>query len=86
MFKVHRLLVGQVPAVSNSFCPRNAGLSGSGFWGNNVKPIFINNRIDKFDNRFQNSIIIEYETSTRQFNINFGVLDMFQQILKLEIL
>ena len=64
-------LTGQGTAVSNLFCPRNAGLSGSGFGGNNkLKPIFINNRIDKFDNRFQNSIITEYETSTRQFNIN----------------
>jgi len=64
-------LSGQGTAVSNLFTPRNAGLSGSGFGGNNkLKPLFINNRIDKFDNRYQNSIITEYETLTRQFNIN----------------
>ena len=64
-------LSGQGTAVSNLFTPRNAGLSGSGFGGNNkLKPLFINNRIDKFDNRYQNSIITQYETTTRQFNIN----------------
>ena len=64
-------LVGQGTAVSNLFTPRNAGLSGSGFGGNNkLKPLFINNMIDKFDNRYQNSIITQYETATRQFNIN----------------
>lgn len=62
---------GQGTAVSNLFTPRNAGLSGSGFGGNNkLKPLFINNRIDKYDNRYQNSIIKEYETTTRLFNIN----------------
>ncbi len=64
-------LSGQGTAVSNLFTPRNAGLSGSGFGGNNkIKPLFINNRLDKFDNRYQNSIITEYETLTRRFNIN----------------
>ncbi len=64
-------LTGQGTAVSNLFTPRNAGLSGSGFGGNNkLKPLFINNMIDKFDNRYQNSIITQYETATRQFNIN----------------
>tara|TARA_S200000501_G_scaffold375590_1_gene428037 strand:- start:519 stop:2093 length:1575 start_codon:yes stop_codon:yes gene_type:complete len=64
-------LSGQGTAVSNIFSPRNAGLSGSGFGGTNkLKPLFINNRIDKFDNRFQNSIITQYETSTRIFNVN----------------
>ncbi len=64
-------LSGQGTAVSNLFTPRNAGLSGSGFGGNNkLKPLFINNRLDKFDNRYQNSIITEYETLTRRFNIN----------------
>ena len=66
-------LTGQGTAVSNLFTPRNAGLSGSGFGGNNkLKPLFINNRIDKFDNRYQNSIITQYETSTRIFNVNPG--------------
>ena len=51
-------LTGQGTTVSNLFTPRNAGLAGSGFGGNNkLKPIFINNRIDKYDNRFQFSII-----------------------------
>ena len=64
-------LTGQGTAVSNLFTPRNAGLSGSGFGGNNkLKPLFINNMIDKFDNRYQYSIITQYETATRQFNIN----------------
>ena len=64
-------LSGQGTAVSNLFSPRNAGLAGSGFGGNNkLKPIFINNRIDKYDNRFQFSIIREYETATRFFNLN----------------
>ncbi len=64
-------LTGQGTAVSNLFTPRNAGLSGSGFGGNNkLKPLFINNMIDKFDNRFQNSIITQYQTATREFNIN----------------
>ena len=64
-------LSGQGTAVSNIFSPRNAGLSGSGFGGTNkLKPLFINNRIDKFDNRYQNSIITQYETSTRIFNVN----------------
>ena len=64
-------LSGQGTAVSNLFTPRNAGLSGSGFGGNNkLKPLFINNRIDKFDNRYQNSIITQYETATRLFNLN----------------
>ena len=64
-------LTGQGTALSNLFSPRNAGLSGTGFGGTNkLKPLFINNRIDKYDNRFQNSIITQYETSTRIFNIN----------------
>ena len=66
-------LTGQGTAVSNLFTPRNAGLSGSGFGGNNkLKPLFINNRIDKYDNRYLNSIITQYETSTRIFNVNPG--------------
>ena len=66
-------LTGQGTAVSNLFSPRNAGLSGTGFGGTNkLKPLFINNRIDKYDNRFQNSIITQYETSTRIFNVNPG--------------
>lgn len=64
-------LTGQGTALSNIFCPRNAGLSGSGFGGTNkLKGIFINKRINKYDNRFQHSIITQYETSDRIFNIN----------------
>ena len=66
-------LTGQGTAVSNLFSPRNAGLSGSGFGGaNKLKGKFINNRINKSDNRFQGSIISQYETSTRIFNVNPG--------------
>ena len=66
-------LSGQGTAVSNLFTPRNAGLSGSGFGGTNkLKGKFINNRIDKTDNRFKQSIISRYETSTRIFNVNPG--------------
>jgi hypothetical protein len=66
-------LSGQGTAVSNLFTPRNAGLSGSGFGGTNkLKGKFINNRINKTDNRFKQSIISRYETSTRIFNINPG--------------
>ena len=66
-------LSGQGTALSNLFTPRNAGLSGSGFGGvNKLKGKFINNRIDKSDNRFKHSIISEYETSTRIFNVNAG--------------
>jgi len=66
-------LSGQGTAVSNLFTPRNAGLSGTGFGGTNkLKGKFINNRINKSDNRFQKSIIRQYETSTRIFNVNPG--------------
>ena len=64
-------LTGQGTAISNLFSPRNAGLSGSGFGGTNkLKGKFINNRINKSDNRFKQSIISKYETSTRIFNVN----------------
>jgi|TARA_B110000444_G_scaffold42348_1_gene38236 hypothetical protein len=66
-------LTGQGTAVSNLFSPRNAGLSGSGFGGaNKLKGKFINDRINKSDNRFQKSIISQYETSTRIFDVNPG--------------
>ena len=66
-------LTGQGTAVSNLFSPRNAGLSGSGFGGaNKLKGKFINNRLNKSDSRFKNSIISQYETSTRIFNVNPG--------------
>ena len=66
-------LVGQGTALSNLFTPTNSGLSGSGFGGNNkLKPIFINNRIDKSDNRYQQTIIKSYQNLTRSFEINAG--------------
>ena len=66
-------LTGQGTAISILFSPRNAGLSGSGFGGaNKLKGKFINNRINKSDNRFKESIISQYETSTRIFNVNPG--------------
>lgn len=64
-------IVGQGTAVSNLFSPKDSGLSGTGFGGSNkLKPKFINNRLDKNDHRFQNSIIKEYENNTRSFQIN----------------
>ncbi|CAI8421769.1 MAG: SusD-like protein [Flavobacterium sp. SCGC AAA160-P02] len=64
-------IVGQGTAVSNLFSPKDSGLSGTGFGGSNkLKPKFINNRLDKNDHRFQNSIIKEYENNTRSFEIN----------------
>ncbi len=64
-------IVGQGTAVSNLFCPQNSGLAGSGFGSNNkLKPLFINNRIDKTDPRFQETILKSYENTTRSFEIN----------------
>jgi len=66
-------LVGQGTTVSNLFSPRDAGLSGSGFGGNNkLKPKFINFRINKDDPRYQNTIIREYQNTLRLFSINGG--------------
>ena len=73
-------LSGQGTALSNLFTPRNAGLSGSGFGGvNKLKGKFINNRIDKFDNRFKHSIIAEYETLQEFLILMQGILDIYQQ-------
>ena len=66
-------LVGQGTAVSNLFSPKDSGLSGTGFGGTNkLKPKYINLRINKGDNRFQNTIIKNYENITRSFAINAG--------------
>ena len=66
-------IVGQGTAVSNLFSPKDSGLSGTGFGGSNkLKPKFINNRLNKNDPRYQNTIIREYENNTRSFQINPG--------------
>jgi hypothetical protein len=66
-------IVGQGTTVSNLFSPRDAGLSGTGFGGNNkLKPKFINFRINKRDPRFQNTIVREYQNALWLFSINVG--------------
>lgn len=63
-------IVGQGTAVSNLFSPKDSGLCGTGFGGTNkLKGKFINFRINKNDNRFQNTIIKEYQNNTRSFEI-----------------
>tara|TARA_B100001564_G_scaffold341393_1_gene335970 strand:- start:31620 stop:33203 length:1584 start_codon:yes stop_codon:yes gene_type:complete len=65
--------IGQGTAVSNLFTPRNSGLSGTGFGGNNkLKPRFINFHLNKTDPRFQNSIIRQYQNTSWSFLINNG--------------
>lgn len=64
-------IVEQGTAVSNLFCPRNAGLSGGGWGGTNkMQGGFINNNIDKTDIRFQNSIIQEFQDATKTYVLN----------------
>ena len=66
-------IVGQGTAVSNLFSPKDSNLSGTGFGGTNkLKGKFINNRLDKLDSRFQNTIIKSYQNNTRSFQINAG--------------
>jgi len=66
-------IVGQGTAVSNLFSPKDSNLSGTGFGGaNKLKPKFINNRLNKNDPRYQNTIIKEYQNNTRFFEINSG--------------
>lgn len=61
----------QGTALSNLFTPRQAGLSGGGWGGTNrVWGTFINNLVDKFDPRFANTIIREYQDETRSYIIN----------------
>ncbi|WGH74981.1 RagB/SusD family nutrient uptake outer membrane protein [Tenacibaculum tangerinum] len=63
-------ITGQGTAVSNLFSPRNAGLSGGGWGGTNrFQPKFINKNINKYDKRFQNSIIKEFQNETKTFVI-----------------
>lgn len=63
-------ITGQGTAVSNLFSPRDAGLSGGGWGGSNkLLPNFINNHLDKLDPRFQNSIIKEYQNTTKTYTI-----------------
>ena len=49
-------------------------LKALGFGGTNkLKGKFINNRLDKLDSRFQNTIIKSYQNNTRSFQINAGI-------------
>ncbi|MEM7371878.1 MAG: RagB/SusD family nutrient uptake outer membrane protein [Bacteroidota bacterium] len=67
-------IIGQGTSVSNLFSPRDAGLSGGGWGGSNkLLPKFINNHLDKNDPRYQNSIIRDYQNTTRSYLINPGV-------------
>lgn len=64
-------IVEQGTAVSNLFCPRNAGLSGGGWGGTNkMQAGFINRNIDKTDIRFQNSIIQFFQDATKTYVLN----------------
>lgn len=64
-------LAEQGTAVSNLFSPQLAGLSGGGWGGvNRIINNFTNLNIDKFDPRFQNSIIHEYQDQTRSYVLN----------------
>ena len=66
-------IVGQGTAVSNLFSPKDSGLCGTGFGGSNkLKALYINNRLDKEDARFQNTIIKEYQNTLWSFSINDG--------------
>lgn len=61
----------QGTAVSNLFSPQDSGLGGGGWGGvNRIINNFTNNNIDKFDPRFQNGIIREYQDATRSYVLN----------------
>jgi starch-binding outer membrane protein, SusD/RagB family len=63
-------LAEQGTAVSNLFCPQNAGLSAGGWGGTNrMQPGFINNNLNKNDIRFQNSIIRNYQDATQTYTL-----------------
>jgi hypothetical protein len=63
-------LAEQGTTVSNLFSPKGAGLSGGGWGGTNkLIPNFINDHIDKYDPRFQNSIVRDYQDATKTYVI-----------------
>lgn len=67
-------IAGEGTALSNLYSPRNAGLSGGGFGGvNRLRPAFINNSIDKFDPRYANTIIQNYQDETFIYTIGSGL-------------
>jgi starch-binding outer membrane protein, SusD/RagB family len=61
----------QGTALANLFSPREAGLSGGGFGGvNRLLPRFINNHVNKFDPRFAQTILREYQDQLRRHVLN----------------
>lgn len=67
-------IAGEGTALANLFSPRNAGLSGGGFGGvNRLRPAFINNHIDKFDPRYINTIIQNYQDQTFIYELGPGL-------------
>jgi len=61
-------IAGQGTAISNLFSPRNSGLAGGGWGGvNRLMPLFINNSIDKTDERFVNTIVHSFEDERRSY-------------------
>ncbi|WP_242118633.1 RagB/SusD family nutrient uptake outer membrane protein [Aestuariivivens sediminicola] len=67
-------IAGQGTAVSNLFSPRNSGLAGGGFGGTNrLQPQFVNRSIDKFDLRYLNTIIQNYQDDTFIYQLGSGL-------------
>ncbi|GAA4818082.1 RagB/SusD family nutrient uptake outer membrane protein [Litoribaculum gwangyangense] len=67
-------IAGEGTAVSNLFTPRNSGLAGGGFGGTNMlQPQFINASIDKFDARYLNTIIQNYQDENFIYALGSGL-------------
>ncbi|GGK27389.1 membrane protein [Yeosuana aromativorans] len=64
-------IVEQGTALSNLFSPKDAGLSGGGFGGTNAfQSSFVMKNTDRYDIRFQNSIIHEFQDQTITYVLN----------------
>jgi hypothetical protein len=64
-------LTEQGTALSNLFCPRNAGLSGGGWGGTNrFLGAYVLNQIDKTDPRYLNSTIQSFEDEIIEYTLN----------------
>lgn len=74
-------LTEQGTALSNLYCPRGAGLSGGGWGGTNkLLPKFINLHINKNDNRYQQSIVREYQDASKTYVLNAGSIGYVRTI------
>jgi starch-binding outer membrane protein, SusD/RagB family len=63
-------LTEQGTAVSNLFSPKDAGLSGGGWGGTNrLVSKYVNNQINKYDPRYQNSIIKNYQDTSFTYEL-----------------